>query len=330
VKKYLVTGGAGFIGANLVRRLVQQQVDVHIFATEQESLWRLHGIEEYVTVHRVDLCDYKKVQQLIEQTCPTTIFHLASYGGMPDQLDQKAIFDVNFFGTVNLFNACKNFGFDCFVNTGSSSEYGMKQGPMCEDDVLEPVSDYAVAKAAATQFCLKEALKEKLPVYTIRPFSVYGPYEMKTRLIPTVLLGALEQKELHLSSPGCVRDFVYVDDVVDMYMMVAQQKPRSEFIFNAGSGRELSVGDVVTTVQDIIQKTCLVAWGRHQKRPWEPEHWVASVERAHSVLGWRPRYTLAQGLHTSLIWFEHNRHLYEGRQLHVPHTEERHYNPIAR
>ena len=312
MKKYLVTGGAGFIGSHVVRRLVKElHCPIHIFAAEQESLWRLKGLEDFIIVHRVDLCAHEKVAQLIAVIKPTTIFHLASFGAMPDQRDQKMILDVNFLGTLNLLNACKLVGFDCFINTGSSSEYGIKQGAMHEDDILEPVSDYAVAKAAATQFCLKEALVNKLPIYTVRPFSVYGPYEMKTRLIPTVLLSALDHRPMQLSSPHCVRDFVYVDDVVALYMMVAQQKPIANYIFNAGSGIQSRVCDVVITVQSIAGIPCLVEWGKHQQRPWEPEHWVASIRRAQDVLGWKPEYTLSQGLAASLTWFTHNRDMYQ-------------------
>lgn len=322
MKKYLVTGGAGFIGSHVVRRLVKElHCSIHIFAAEHESLWRLKGLEDFIIVHRVDLRAFEKVSRLIAMIKPTTIFHLASFGGMPDQLDQKVIFDVNFSGTVNLVNACKSVGFDCFINTGTSSEYGVKQGPMHEDDILEPVSDYAVAKAAATQFCLKEALVNKLPIYTVRPFSVYGPYEMKTRLIPTVLMSTVEHRPMQLSSPNCVRDFVYVDDVVALYMMVAQQKPIASYIFNAGSGIQSRVCDVVSTLQSIAGKPCFVEWGKHQQRPWEPKHWVASIERACGVLGWKPEYTLTQGLSASLTWFALNKTMYQ-EDVYVPCTQE--------
>lgn len=330
MKTYLVTGGAGFIGSHVVRRLVSQGSCVHIFVTAHESLWRLGDCSNKVIVHHIDLRDLEKVKQSVATIKPTTIFHLASFGGTPDQLDQKMIFDVNFWGTVNLFNACKAIGFDCFINTGSSSEYGIKHDPMREDDVLEPVSNYAVAKAASTQFCLREALAEKLPVYTIRPFSVYGPYEMKTRLIPTVLLGALNHKALNLSSPHCVRDFVYIDDVVDMYMMIAEKKPTAASIFNAGSGIQSSIKDVVDVMEQITQEPCPVAWGSYQQRPWEPTHWVASIERAHSILGWTPLYTLSQGLSASLQWFAQNKQLYQEEEHNVARSKTSCCNTSAR
>ena len=156
--KYLVTGGVGFIGANLVRRLVSEGKNVFLITERNSDLWRVQDIIEHVEIFEISLIEYEKIQSLILSIKPEVIFHLASYGGLPFQQDQKQIYAVNFYGTMNLFDACKEVGFDCFINTGSSSEYGIKNAEMREDDVLEPVSDYGVSKAASTNFCLKAAL----------------------------------------------------------------------------------------------------------------------------------------------------------------------------
>ena len=157
MKTYLITGGTGFIGSHLVRRLVQQNERVHLIIENDANLWRIDDLSKNINVHEMSLADHQRVTNLVTAIRPDRILHLASYGGMPYESNQQLIYDVNFYGTMNLLNACKSFGFECFINTGSSSEYGKKQTAMHEDDVLAPVSDYAVAKAAATQFCLKEA-----------------------------------------------------------------------------------------------------------------------------------------------------------------------------
>lgn len=313
-KTTLVTGGAGFIGANLVREIAtttgrQPEMAIHLLVEKNSSLWRLSDIIKRLTIHEIDLTDFDAVRTLIHSIKPSQIFHFAAYGGMCTQLHQKFIYDVNFYGTVNLVNACKEVGFDCFINTGSSSEYGMQEKPMGETCVLEPVSDYGVAKAAATQFCLKEALFNKLPIYTIRPFSVYGDYEMPTRLIPTILVNALQGKAIQLSSPHFVRDYIYVHDMVKLYLMVAAQKPTS-YIFNGGTGVQSSIQDVVTTVQNLVDKQSDVAWGASEPRPWEPKAWQADVAHAQRILGWQPTYNLQDGLEASLAWFGNNLSLY--------------------
>ena len=137
--RYLVTGGTGFIGANLVHRLVSENKEVFVLSEENSDTWRLQSILSSCVVHKTSLTQFEKIKVLIKSIKPDVIFHLAAYGGLPNQKDQKEIFDVNFSGTVNLLNACKAAGFDCFINTGSSSEYGIKNYAMNEDDGWIPL-----------------------------------------------------------------------------------------------------------------------------------------------------------------------------------------------
>ena len=300
----LVTGGAGFIGANLVRTLAAMQTNtIHVLIHPTENTWRLNGLERDIITHAIDLTDYEAIHTLITTIRPSVIYHLASFGGMPNEKNQKTIFDVNLHGTINLINACKEVGFDCFINTGSSSEYGLKQEPLHERMVLEPVSDYAVAKAAATQFCLKEALSNKLPIYTVRPFSVYGDYEAPTRLIPTVLMNAIKKVPIALSAPHYVRDFMYIKDMVSLLITLAEQKPLGEYIFNAGTGVQSRIENVVEITKEMVQHSLSIHWGSSEPRPWEPTHWSANMMLTHRVLGWKAQYSLTQGLEASLAWF---------------------------
>jgi nucleoside-diphosphate-sugar epimerase len=177
--------------------------------------------------------------------------------------------------------------------------------------VLEPISDYAVSKAASTNFCLKEALFNKLPVYTVRPFSVYGDAELHSRLIPTVILSMLDHKPLQLSNPRLVRDFIYIDDMVAALRAVAEKKPLNHFIFNAGSGVQSTIQDVVDAAQACWPTEVTVQWGIHTPRPWEPTSWVADITLARTVLGWTPRFSLAAGIEKTIIWFNNNLHLYQ-------------------
>jgi nucleoside-diphosphate-sugar epimerase len=315
MSKYLVTGGSGFIGANLVHSLVEKQKNVVLINEPGSNLWRLKDICDKISAFEASLTDFEKINSLVSSIKPDVIFHLAAYGGLPNQQDQKHIFDVNFYGMINLFNACKKNGFDCFINTGSSSEYGIKNSAMNEQDVPEPVSDYGVAKAASTQFCVKEALFNKLTAYTIRPFAVYGDFEMNGRLIPTVLVNFLLKKQMNLSSPDFVRDFIYVKDIVDAYITLSDVKPKNFYVFNIGTGVQTSIGQLVQTVQFFSKEQIIVNWGKSDPRPWEPKIWRADITRAKEVLGWQPKYSLKDGLAKSLEWFGKNLHFYNEEVL---------------
>ncbi len=315
MKICLVTGGAGFIGANLIRKLLTSGYHIHVVIEKNSPLWRLTNILSQITIHEIDISNFEKINTLVKTIKPELIFHLASYGGMPQQDDQDSIYYVNFDSTKNLVNVCKEVGFECFINTGSSSEYGMKSCPMKEDLILEPVSDYGVAKAAATQFCLKEAVSNKLPIYTVRPFSVYGDYEAPTRLIPTVLVNAIAEKPIQLSSPSYVRDFIYIEDMVDMYIAITKQLPRTHFVFNAGTGIQSSIQDVINTAQSMSDKKIIVQWNASETRPWEPKQWKADNALAQQVLNWHPHYNLAKGLKKSLTWFKNHLEFYHKGEI---------------
>lgn len=320
----LVTGGAGFIGANLIRHLIDDQhIQIHLLVENATDLWRLDGIIHKLVIHTIDLTSYNQIRQLVHAIKPSIIYHLASFGGMPHQQNPKTIYDVNFYGTMNLLSSCKEIGFECFINTGSSSEYGIKNEIMHENLVLEPVSDYGVAKAAATQYCLKEALGYALPIYTVRPFAVYGDYEMPTRLIPTVITSALQGKPIGLSAGHYVRDFIYIKDMIAMYMAITQQKPRSHYIFNAGTGTQTRISDVVSCVSKLLRKSLCPQWAASIPRPWEPKTWQADITLARTVLNWQPAYNLEQGLAQTIAWLEKNITLYhKGDTPHVsPHGQ---------
>lgn len=317
----LVTGGTGFIGANLVRELLtRDNVAVHVLCeppATPAALWRLDDIVDQVIVHEISLTNTAKITQLVQAIKPNEIYHLAAYGGSPNQLDQQLIFDVNFTGTVNLLNACKAVGFGVFINTGSSSEYGKRNVPMREELALEPVSDYAVAKAAATHFCLKESLVHNLPIYTVRPFSVYGDYEIPGRLIPTVLVGSITHEPLKLASPTNVRDYIYIKDMTALYHAIATQKPKSTFIFNGGTGIQSSIADVIHTVEQITGNQLAITWGTAASRPWEPTCWRADIALATQTLNWHPTYSLAAGLVSARTWFAQHLNFYTERVTHV-------------
>lgn len=310
---YLVTGGTGFISANLIREILAASPTsvIHVITQAAGNAWRLQEIQESIIIHKIRLDDHDAINTLIHKIKPTHIFHLAAYGGMPHEQDQATIFRINLDATINLINVCKQIGFACFIATGSSSEYGKKSHPMQENDLLEPLSDYGIAKAAATQFCLKEANMHRLPIYVIRPFSVYGPYETASRLFPTILINALINKPIFLGAPHNVRDFIYIDDLTKLYLMVAEQLPQNNHLFNGGSGIQYTIQDVVSTAEKIIGHPLTVAWGKHNPRLWEPTHWQADTTRAQEILGWQPSYSLEQGVRATMHWMQKHIYFYQ-------------------
>lgn len=311
----LITGGTGFIASHLARRLLEQGKRVHLLVEPKSNTWRIRDILDHVILHPIDMVDTEAINTLVTQHTFSEFYHLAAYGGMSFEQDIAQVYRVNFSGAQALLNAAMRVGFDVFINTGTSSEYGNKKEPMRETDFLEPACHYAIAKVAATHYCSLYHTTKKLPIYTVRPFTVYGPYEFHARLIPTVLVGALEEQILRLASPHNVRDFVYIDDIVDAYLMLAEKKPKEHAIFNIGTGVESTVADVVAITEKILQKKLTVLYGQTVSRPWECERWRADISRIQQVLGWKPRYSLEQGITRTIQWFKNALAMYQHTRM---------------
>jgi nucleoside-diphosphate-sugar epimerase len=300
----LVTGGAGFVGACTVHELLRRGHRVHVLLRPQSNLWRLRSVLERIHVHLADISDAPAVRDIVQKARPRAVVHLATHGAYEHQADAAAILQTNILGTYHLLDACAAAGVEVFVSAGSSSEYGFKTHRMQETDRLEPNSIYAVGKAAQTHLCQFVAQRASFGVVVFRLFSVYGPWEEPTRLMPTLLRRARAGFSLEMVAPRVVRDFIYIDDVVDALLRFsAATKLRGEVI-NLGTGIETSLQEVVATVQQLVGNHSEVRWGAMPPRSWDSTCWVADVSRAAAMLDWRPRHTVRQGLTRMAAWIE--------------------------
>ncbi len=303
--KVLVTGATGFIGACLARYLVEQGYDVHIFTRRASNKWRIADVLNRLTEHEVDLRSASSVEQIIRDIRPQIICHLAAHGSVVAHVDANALFESNFIGTVNLLRSCEKVGFDCFINTGSLFEYGLKSEPMEESDLIAPLGDYGVSKAASTLYCRSEAIGKELPIVTLRLFTTFGPWDDAKRLIPYVIKSFLRGKQPELSTPQSVRDFIFIDDVLTAYNAVVKKPIRGE-VFNIGSGIQHPIGEVVAVLQDIVGTGLGPLWGARVPQRAEPVKCVASIKKAEAQLGWRPSITLRHGLVRTVEWMRNN------------------------
>jgi nucleoside-diphosphate-sugar epimerase len=302
-ERFFVTGAAGFVGSCVTRKLVELGCEVHALIRATTNRWRLDGLEQKVALHLGDLNDGERLRELIGEVQPTVVYHLAVHGAYPTQTNADQIILTDMFGTYNLLKACSEVDYKVFVNTGSSSEYGSKLYAMRESDLLEPSSYYAVAKAAQTLVSQHMARADRRPINTFRLFSVYGPYEEPTRLVPTLIRRCLESKELEMVSPDTARDFVYVDDVVEAYLQIGQLSLQCGEVFNIGTGVQSSMRDVVRAVFRSAGAKVKVNWGTMPARSWDTETWLADTTKVRRILKWAPRTGLAEGIEKTTEWF---------------------------
>jgi UDP-glucose 4-epimerase len=309
-ERFLVTGATGFVGSCLVRKLAEIGCDVHAIVRAKANLWRLQGLDGRVHLHTGDLNNGEHLRDLVADIQPTVVYHLAVHGAYPSQTNADEIIRTDVFGTWNLLKACSEVDYKVFVNTGSSSEYGSKQFAMRENDLLEPNSYYAVAKAAQTLVAQHMARADRRPINTFRLFSVYGPYEEPTRLVPTLIQRSVQGSALQMVSPDTARDFVYVDDVVEAYLQIGQLSLHCGDVFNIGTGIQSSMRDVVRAVARCTGAKVRVNWGSMPARTWDTETWLADTTKVRRDLKWMPKTSLLEGIERTTEWFRS-----EGRAL---------------
>lgn len=296
-KSVLVTGGAGFIGVNLIYKLLSLNYDINLLIRPSTDLWRLKKILSKLKIHKVDISNKQGLTEKITQINPQAIIHLATYSQYRNQEEFEQMIGINIRGTLNLLAASKNINYDIFINTGSSSEYGIRNKPMKEKDCLEPISFYAATKASASLLCQVFAKEYQKPIVTLRPFSVYGPYEEEKRFIPTIIKAIIKNEPIKLTPGKQRRDFTYVEDIVNIYIKALScGKKLSGQILNMGTGIEYTNDEVVQTLFKVTGKQVKIEKGAFPKRLWDTSHWVADISKTKKLLNWKPKFTLEEGL----------------------------------
>ena len=237
----IVIGAGGFIGANLFTRLLRVRTDVYAVVRKQPS-WRLHNLPAENIVE-VDITDAAAVSNLLNALAPQTVFNCSSYGAYSFEENTTLIHRTNYTAVVEFVEQLSKRPFAAFVHAGSSSEYGTNCSGPSEDATLAPNSEYALSKVAVSQYLAYIGKYRQLPVVNLRLYSVYGPLEDTARLIPNVVRKALHGTYPEFVDGDISRDFVYIDDVCDAFVVAAARMNPSIYgeAFNIGTGVILSL-----------------------------------------------------------------------------------------
>jgi nucleoside-diphosphate-sugar epimerase/glycosyltransferase involved in cell wall biosynthesis len=298
----LILGGSGFIGANLLRLILRYRHDAFGTATRLPA-WRIDDLPRR-NVYEVDLLANPNLDHLLDKIRPRTVFDCVAYGGYSFETDSQLIYSTNFNLVSRLLERLTTRKIACYLHAGSSSEYGDNASGPREDATTEPNSHYAVSKVAAANLIRFYGKTLGLPCANLRLYSVYGPGEDSSRLIPNIVRRALDDSLPDFVDPSVSRDFIYVDDCsagfIDLALQLTPQIHGESF--NIGSGRKTTIRDIAYLAKDVLGVEAEPSFTM-PARTWDVTDWYANIEKVRTIIGWRPQVELREGLLRTAEWF---------------------------
>lgn len=293
-RQILVTGARGFIGSQLVARLVSSGADVY-------GLTGRKGFDDNSGAQWVygDVADAEDLAEIIARVRPNLIFHLAGHVTGSQQLSAVApTFRTNLSSTLHLMTAAAELGGCRVVLAGSMREP--------DGDTEVPCSPYAASKWACSGYARMFHALYRLPVVIARLFMVYGPGQWDvTKVLPYVTTSLLRHESPRVGSGAYSFDWVYIDDVVDALLCCAHCSSADARAIDVGTGQPTSVRTLIDRVVDITRSDVPVEFGAIADRVLEPSR-VARVEETKRLIGWCARTTLDEGLARTVAWYRSN------------------------
>ena len=303
-KKVLVTGGGGFIPSHLCRRLVNDGAKVSIL-TKYNSVIdniRIADIWDKINVLEADIRNPDSLKK-IKSIKPDVVYHFAAYNHVGDSFaNVSEAIDVNSKGTVNVLEAYG--GYERFIYISSSEIYGhQKRVPFSEEMTPYPISPYSVGKYSGELYARMQWHVYKRPIVVLRPFNTFGPYQSPRAIIAEIAMACLKGSDIVTTKGIQTREFNYVENLVDAFMLAAVKDGALGEIINIGSGHEIRIADLVRKIHKLTRSSSRLRIGELDYRPTEIWRMFASNKKAKDILGWEPTIGLDEGLAKTINWY---------------------------
>ncbi|MEP7355419.1 MAG: dTDP-glucose 4,6-dehydratase [Acidobacteriota bacterium] len=312
--KYLVTGGAGFIGSAFVRLVLGTQPDARVlnldkltYAGNLENLASVSSNSRYRFVLG-DICDRSLVRELVRDEAPDVIVHFAAESHVDRSiLSPTEVIETNIGGTFSLLEAARELGVKRFHHVSTDEVYGSIDAPHDADEkyMLHTSSPYSASKAGSDLLVQSYFTTYKLPVTVSRASNNYGPYHFPEKLIPLMISNALADKPLPIYGDGMqIRDWLYVDDHCRGIMAVIS-KGREGEVYNIGGNCSLPNVEVVRRILKTLGKPESLMQ-TVKDRPGHDRRYALTSQKLMTESGWAPQMTFDQGLQETIDWYKTN------------------------
>jgi len=313
--KALVTGAEGFIGSHLVEQLAARGVHVraHVLYNSFNSWGWLEELSPEVMadveVFMGDVTNPYRTGEAVEGM--DAVFHLAALIGIPYSYHApEAYVATNVQGTLNILQACRQNATKKIVHTSTSEVYGSAMYvPIDEKHPLRAQSPYSASKIGADMLAQSYELSFGLPVAICRPFNTYGPRQSSRAVIPTIITQLIDGAEsLQLGSLTTTRDFNYVKDTAAGFIAIAESDKTVGEVVNLATGKHMSIGELAEKIMKVVGRKVPIESKEERKRPDNSEvlRLCGDAAKARELLGWRPTYTIEDGLRETVAWLKEN------------------------
>ena len=312
----LITGGAGFIGSTLADRLISNNKiividnfnDYYDISIKENNVKNNLSNKNY-TLYRADICDREIVREIFEQNKIDIVVHIAARAGVRPSLENPLEYvRSNIEGTINILENMKNYNCKKIIFASSSSVYGNCTAEKFSEDlkVTEPISPYAATKSACEQFLYTYSKLYDIQAICLRFFTVYGPRQRPDLAIRKFIELIEQDKPIPVYGDGTtMRDYTYIDDIVDGIVKAINYNQTKYEIVNLGGGSPVTLNQMIETIENVLGKKAII--NRLPMQPGDVNRTVCNISKANRILGYSPKTSFAEGIHKFINWRKNGR-----------------------
>lgn len=315
---YLITGVAGFIGSNLLDKLLINKNNIIIGIDNLNDFYnpsiKRKNIEHNLKnnnfhFYNIDLLDTNELNKVFENHKIDSIVHLAGYGGVRPSIENPKLYiDNNIVATLNVLECMKNYNIKKMVYASSSSVYGNSKESIFTEtlNVSEPISPYAMTKKACEELCYTYHKLYNIDVIALRFFTVYGKRQRPDLAISKFTKLILENKSIPVFGEGnTIRDYTYIDDIVSGITSAIEYNKTSYEIINLGGGDPVSLTRMIETIENVLNKKAIIE--RLSMQKGDVDKTAADISKAKKLLNYNPSTSFEEGIRKFISWYKNKK-----------------------
>ena len=298
-KKLLIAGGTGFIGYHLAKKAIERGYDVSSLSSKKPKSYRYVKKVKYIICNTLN-------KNLLKKKLNKNFDVVINLSGYVNHSDKKKTFQTHYYGCQNLANIFLEKKIKKFIQIGSGMENGNIKSPQKEKEICKPLTNYALAKYKSSSYLLNLINKKKFPAVILRLYLTYGPEQDLNRLIPLAIVQSLKGREIPTTHGNQVRDFIYIDDLIEIILKFINVKLLKKRIFNIGSTRPTKIKNVIKEIIKITGKG-KPNFGKIKLRKGEIMNMYPDTKSMRLKLRWSPKIPLSKGLKLTIKSYKNER-----------------------